>query len=208
MDAAGDLGIHDLLAIHHGRVAAVRPVDEERVGDGPLLHGGDLQRDAASLPQDDGAEAQPAAAPGLSRARAFISPLIWGSGLLYLFYGNWARLGIDEMFSLEGVALVHTAGAFMITAFFFIHVYLTTTGHTVFAHIKAMITGWEEVDDDQPPAAAEQASAHPRRGLSVCAVSRHHEGTKTPRGGFSAGVFVREFVTVGDVGQTANHERR
>ena len=36
----------------------------------------------------------------------------------------------------------------MITAFFFIHVYLTTTGHTVFAHIKAMITGWEDVDED------------------------------------------------------------
>jgi thiosulfate reductase cytochrome b subunit len=34
----------------------------------------------------------------------------------------------------------------MITAFFFIHVYLTTTGHTMFAHIKAMITGWEDVD--------------------------------------------------------------
>jgi len=26
------------------------------------------------------------------------------------------------------------------------HVYLTTTGHTVFAHIKAMITGWDEVE--------------------------------------------------------------
>ena len=36
----------------------------------------------------------------------------------------------------------------MITAFFFIHVYLTTTGHTVFAHIKAMITGWEEEEHE------------------------------------------------------------
>ena len=77
---------------------------------------------------------------------AFISPLIWGSGLLYLFYGNWANLGIDRYLSLEAVAVAHTAGAFMITAFFFIHVYLTTTGHTVFAHIKAMITGWEDAD--------------------------------------------------------------
>jgi thiosulfate reductase cytochrome b subunit len=38
----------------------------------------------------------------------------------------------------------------MMTAFFFIHVYLTTTGHTVFAHIKAMITGWEEAEPDHP----------------------------------------------------------
>ena len=78
---------------------------------------------------------------------AFISPLIWASGLLYLFYADWAKLGLDAYLSLEWVAVAHTLGAFMITAFFFIHVYLTTTGHTVFAHIKAMITGWEEVDE-------------------------------------------------------------
>ncbi len=77
---------------------------------------------------------------------AFISPLIWGSGLLYLFYGDWETLGLGAYLSLEWVAVAHTLGAFLITAFFFIHVYLTTTGHTLFAHIKAMITGWEEVD--------------------------------------------------------------
>ena len=32
-------------------------------------------------------------------------------------------------------------------AFFIAHVYLATAGHTPLAHIKAMITGWEEVDD-------------------------------------------------------------
>jgi thiosulfate reductase cytochrome b subunit len=30
--------------------------------------------------------------------------------------------------------------------FFIVHVYLTTTGHTPTAHIKAMVTGWEEAD--------------------------------------------------------------
>ena len=60
---------------------------------------------------------------------AFISPLIWVSGLLYLFYGDWGRLGLDAHLSLEWVAVAHTLGAFMMTAFFFIHVYLTTTGH-------------------------------------------------------------------------------
>jgi thiosulfate reductase cytochrome b subunit len=42
------------------------------------------------------------------------------------------------------VALAHTAGAFMMLVFFIVHVYLTTTGHSPFAHIKTMITGWEE----------------------------------------------------------------
>jgi thiosulfate reductase cytochrome b subunit len=28
--------------------------------------------------------------------------------------------------------------------FLIVHVYLTTTGHTPLAHIRAMISGWEE----------------------------------------------------------------
>ncbi|WP_323003299.1 cytochrome b/b6 domain-containing protein [Denitromonas sp.] len=79
---------------------------------------------------------------------ALVSPIIWGSGLLYLFYAYWGDLGLDRWLSLEQVATVHTAGAFMMLVFVIAHVYLTTTGHTVFAHIKAMITGWDEVEDD------------------------------------------------------------
>ena len=73
-----------------------------------------------------------------------MSPIIWGTGLLYLFYPEWALLGLKGTLSLEWVAFFHTVGAFMILSFFFIHVYMTTTGHTPFAHIKAMVTGWEE----------------------------------------------------------------
>jgi len=73
-----------------------------------------------------------------------VSPIIWGSGLFYLFYAYWKDWGIDGWLSLEAVALTHTAGAFMMLTFFFVHVYLTTTGHTPFAHIMTMITGWEE----------------------------------------------------------------
>jgi thiosulfate reductase cytochrome b subunit len=77
---------------------------------------------------------------------AMVSPLIWGSGLLYLFKSYWPRVGLDAWLPLEWVAWAHTAGAFMMLVFFIVHVYLTTTGHTPTAHIKAMITGWEEAD--------------------------------------------------------------
>ncbi|MDD5250432.1 MAG: cytochrome b/b6 domain-containing protein [Rhodocyclaceae bacterium] len=73
-----------------------------------------------------------------------MSPIIWGSGLLYLFYADWGAFGLDRHLSLEWVAFGHTVGAFMILSFFFVHVYMTTTGHTWYAHIKSMITGWEE----------------------------------------------------------------
>lgn len=79
---------------------------------------------------------------------AMISPLIWGSGLLYLFRAFWPSLGIDQWLTLECVAWAHTAGAFMMLTFFIVHVYLTTTGHTPTAHIKSMVTGWEELHDD------------------------------------------------------------
>jgi thiosulfate reductase cytochrome b subunit len=75
---------------------------------------------------------------------AFVSPIIWGSGIFYLTYAYWRDWGVDAWLSLEGIALTHTIGAFMMLTFFFVHVYLTTTGHTPTAHIKTMITGWEE----------------------------------------------------------------
>ena len=45
------------------------------------------------------------------------------------------------------VALVHMAGAFAILSFLVIHLYMITTGHSIFAHTRAMITGWEEVKE-------------------------------------------------------------
>lgn len=81
---------------------------------------------------------------------ALVSPLIWGSGLLYLFFAYWKDFGIDRWLSLETVALAHTAGAFLMLTFVIVHVYLTTTGHTPLAHIRSMVTGWEEVEKEAP----------------------------------------------------------
>jgi thiosulfate reductase cytochrome b subunit len=79
----------------------------------------------------------------------FVSPTIWFSGWFYMFYGNWHSWGWDKYLSLEWVAFFHTAAAFMMLVFLIAHVYLTTAGHTPTAHIKAMITGWEEVEVDE-----------------------------------------------------------
>jgi thiosulfate reductase cytochrome b subunit len=45
------------------------------------------------------------------------------------------------------MAWIHMAGAFAIFSFIIVHVYMTTTGHSILAHTKAMITGWEDVDE-------------------------------------------------------------
>jgi len=57
--------------------------------------------------------------------------------------------------TMTRVATLHTLVAWMIGVFVVIHVYLTTTGHTFWSYISAMITGWEEVevDDENEPMA-------------------------------------------------------
>ena len=85
--------------------------------------------------------------------KLFINPLIWVSGLVYLYYPQ-LREALLPGLPLEWVASAHLVGAFLMLTFFIVHVYLTTTGETVFAHIKAMITGWEEQDDEHENTAA------------------------------------------------------
>lgn len=80
--------------------------------------------------------------------KLIINPLLWISGLVYLFYNDRALLGLEGV-SLETIAFLHVLGAFLMLAFFIVHVYLITAGHTLFAHLKAMITGYEEVEREE-----------------------------------------------------------
>jgi len=79
-----------------------------------------------------------------------LSPLIWVTGGLYLFYADWPRLGLGGL-SLQWVATGHTLGAFLMLAFLISHLYLATTGHKITSQVMAMITGWEDLGDDAAP---------------------------------------------------------
>ena len=76
---------------------------------------------------------------------ALVMPLIWITGWLQLFYGEWERWGFGGL-DLAQVAFGHTFAAFLILIFFIGHVYLATTGRTLTSHIRAMVTGWEEIE--------------------------------------------------------------
>ncbi|MFO8047601.1 MAG: cytochrome b/b6 domain-containing protein [Desulfosudaceae bacterium] len=67
------------------------------------------------------------------------------TGFLYYYYNDWPAMGWD--WGLAPMALLHTAGGFAIMSFIIVHVYMTTTGPTPTAHIKPMITGWDEVEE-------------------------------------------------------------
>ncbi|MBT8342160.1 MAG: cytochrome B [Desulfatitalea sp.] len=78
---------------------------------------------------------------------AFLLPLQMLTGFLFWGYNNWQAWGVGFL-SLKVLAVVHTMGAFAILTFLIVHIYMTTTGHKLTSHIKAMITGWEEMEDE------------------------------------------------------------
>jgi thiosulfate reductase cytochrome b subunit len=90
---------------------------------------------------------------------AVMLPMQMTTGFLYWSYNSWQDSAF-QFFPLGVVAAIHTAGAFLILSFVIVHVYMTTTGHTVGAHIKAMITGWEEVESHVEIEDWEKAGGH------------------------------------------------
>jgi len=84
--------------------------------------------------------------------KILVIPVMVVSGLLYMFYRYPQAGGIEgiRIHSLEPIAVIHTAGAFLLVAFVVVHLYLITTGKTVTSNLKAMLTGYEELEDVNP----------------------------------------------------------
>ena len=73
-------------------------------------------------------------------------PLQLTTGLLMWSGQRWPQ-AVAAIGGLSVLALIHTLGAWLFATFIVVHVYLTTTGTTPLAHLKAMILGYEETDD-------------------------------------------------------------
>ena len=69
--------------------------------------------------------------------------LIWLVGTYPSFAVKVGGLGI--------IAPLHNLGSWMFISFLVMHVYLATTGHTVLAHVRGMIDGYEEVEVAEIP---------------------------------------------------------
>jgi thiosulfate reductase cytochrome b subunit len=77
--------------------------------------------------------------------KILVIPVMVFSGFLYLYF-NYPLQGV-ELDSLQPVAYIHTIGAYILIAFVIIHLYLITTGRTLTSNLKAMVTGWEEMEE-------------------------------------------------------------
>ena len=90
--------------------------------------------------------------------KLLIVPVMVVSGLMYMFY---KYIDINDVvvisgFELRTIAVIHTFGAFLLVAFLIVHVYMTTTGEHVTTNIKAMLTGYEEVEHEEGKVQSEE----------------------------------------------------
>jgi len=78
-------------------------------------------------------------------------PITIISGIVYMFHKTLDRneVVVIRDISLESVAFWHTLGAILLMVFLVIHVYMTTTGHTPTSNIRAMVTGYEDLEDEE-----------------------------------------------------------
>ncbi|MDD5609229.1 MAG: cytochrome b/b6 domain-containing protein, partial [Ignavibacterium sp.] len=81
--------------------------------------------------------------------KVLVIPVIVTSGLLYMLYRYPQRYGIESLNieSLELIAIIHTVAAFFLISFIITHLYLITTGEKITTNLKAMLTGYEELEE-------------------------------------------------------------
>jgi thiosulfate reductase cytochrome b subunit len=91
--------------------------------------------------------------------KLILIPMTIISGILYMLYKtiDQNNLVVVEDYPLASIAFWHTMGAILLMIFLVVHVYMTTTGTTPTSNIKAMITGYEEFDEEEPEIQVENA---------------------------------------------------
>ncbi len=87
-------------------------------------------------------------------------PLTVISGIMYMLhkYFDANNMVIIRDIPLSSVAFWHTLGGFLLMIFLVVHVYMTTTGHTPTSNIRAMVTGYEELEDEDEEKERKKAS--------------------------------------------------
>jgi thiosulfate reductase cytochrome b subunit len=74
-------------------------------------------------------------------------PILFFTGLLLWDVQRFAAV-VQWFGGVRVVDTIHVLIFIFMTGFIFVHVYLATLGHTPTAHIKAMLTGYEEVEEE------------------------------------------------------------
>lgn len=82
-----------------------------------------------------------------SSVMLIFTPVIVFTGILFsdIFF---FRRAIDLMYGIRVLDALHVIAAYIFLLYLVVHIYMSTLGHNAFAHIKAMIVGFEEEPDE------------------------------------------------------------
>lgn len=95
----------------------------------------------------------------------FLLPLQFVTGVLLWDIKRFSGV-VDMLGGVRVVDTVHVLIFIFFVFYLFFHPYLATLGHTPTAHIKAMITGYEDVEDHPTAEASEVAEVQPSAAAS------------------------------------------
>jgi thiosulfate reductase cytochrome b subunit len=74
-------------------------------------------------------------------------PIMFFTGLLLWDVGRFSSI-VEALGGVRVIDTIHVLLFIVFCGFMVVHVYLASLGHTASAHFKAMITGYEEVEDE------------------------------------------------------------
>jgi thiosulfate reductase cytochrome b subunit len=87
-----------------------------------------------------------------------VSPVMVATGLIFV---SGFRIGgkLLHFDTIKTIDALHVTGLYVFALFLVVHVYMATIGPTAFAHIRGMITGYEERPEEEPGEAVPEAAA-------------------------------------------------
>lgn len=94
--------------------------------------------------------------------KLILIPIVLISGVLYMLYKtiDQNNMVVIEDYPLDSIAFWHTLGAILLIVFLIVHVYMTTTGETPTSNIKAMLTGYEDLEDEADSTEPKKTNNH------------------------------------------------
>ncbi|PIE21864.1 MAG: cytochrome B [Planctomycetota bacterium] len=83
-------------------------------------------------------------------------PIMVVTGLLQMYAGEFSGL-VSLLGGLELIAPLHRFVAWLFAGFVVLHIYMTTTGTTWYANLRAMLTGYGKPEGEEPEAQEPEA---------------------------------------------------
>lgn len=135
----------------------LRPADTRIIGKQTFFYcKGIFKREENPFTPTAGGKFNPLQKMAYGSVMLIFTPVIVITGILFsdIFF---FRHAIDLLFGIRVLDALHLFAAYIFLLYLAVHIYMSTLGHNVFAHAKAMIKGYEEEPDE---AHSEGETAH------------------------------------------------